>query len=127
MSNKWLYQSSDEFHNFTGSFEFPAYFKDSTMQALTMDIKLPKDVKLFDSFYFNAIRKKLNFDFALLGENTMPALVEKPVQFKVMYQPDPALHSFVGFRRHKINAPNPWEIMGLGLYSKLFEDEHKYN
>ena len=127
VSNQWMYQTK-EFgrHNFTGSFEWPAFFKDSSMQFLDLDIKLPDDVKERDVFYFIAIRKKLNFDYKMLGENTMPALVEKPVEFKVMYTKNPALHSVVGFRRHKINAPNPWEILGLGIISKFFEDEHKY-
>lgn len=116
----------DGLHNFTGSFEWPAFFKDSSMQYLELGIQLPPDVKEGDVWYFKAIRKKLNFDYNMLGENEMPALVEKPVEFKVMYTKNPALHSVVGFRRHKINGPNPWQILGLSAISGFFEEESKY-
>jgi len=78
------------------------------MQYLTMEIDLPSNVTKGESFYFTAIRKKLNFDYKMLGKNTMPALVVKPVLFQVIYDANATIHSTVGFRRHKLNAPNPW-------------------
>ena len=126
VSNKWMYQNAEGRHNFTGSFEWPAFFKDSSMQYLELDINLPPGLNEGDVFYFKAKRKKLNFDYKYLGENTMPALVEKPVEFKVMYTENTMLHSVVGFRRHKINGPNPYHILGLSAISNLFEEEDKY-